>query len=152
MKSALGFTVAAVFVGLTVAVGWLLLRMLIQRAWPVTVPESLGFTKEVATQLPMREVAEQLAERFKLFNGGEVVCLGPVRGNAARVLFHSGRKNKRGNIHRPDYMVQVERKGDRAVRLRLVLNQPYSYLRINKAEVGVLRERLANAFGGLDTL
>lgn len=143
--------VGAGLVALTLVVGQVLLRLLIRRTWPASVPESLGFTKEIATDLSAREVALALAERFKAFNGGEVVCLGPVRGTAARVLFHAGPQNKRGNLHRPDYLIQVERKG-RAALLRLVLNQPYSYLRLNKREVGAVRERLVQAFGGLDGL
>lgn len=148
MKSA----VSVIVVAATLVLAWFLAGAWIRRRWPATIPEELGFTKGIETALSLRDVAAQLADRFKAFNGNNVACLGPVRGNAGRVLFHAGPQNKRGNIWRPDYLLQVVRDDTSHVRLRLALNHPYSYVRLNRAEVEALRERLVSAFGQLEQL
>lgn len=145
------FIVAAIILFVVGGVGWFFLGMWIKAKWPAQIPEELQFATELTSDLKLREVAENLAERFNDFNSDEVVCLGPVRGTAARVLFHAGPKNagRNKNIHRNDYVLYVERLGTDRVRLRLDTNKSYSYYRINRREVEALNKALSAAFGEL---
>lgn len=133
-------------------IAWLVLSYQIRSRWPAKIPRDLQFEHELETTLKLRTLAERLPEYFKDFNSDDVVCLGPVRGNAARVLFHSGPKMTRPNheIHRRDYILHVERLSKKRVRLRLDTNRPYSYFRIRRSEVEPLRSALEGAFGALE--
>jgi len=83
-----------------------------------------------------------------------VVCLGVVRGNAARALFHAGPKNrtKKGNIYRSDYLLCVRRMGKKKVKLVLDTNRPYRYLRLNLEQVRKLHRAIVTAYGEVKTM
>ncbi|MBW2736623.1 MAG: hypothetical protein JRH20_29900 [Deltaproteobacteria bacterium] len=133
--------VASFFVGLA-----------IRHQWPAQIPPDLRFERELSSALKLCRIAELLVERFSDFNNDDVVCLGLVRSNAARVLFHAGPKNTghNRNLHRPDYVLHVERLSQGRVKLRLGTNKPYSYLRIRRAEVDALKRTLHDAFDAVD--
>ncbi len=81
------------------------------------------------------------------------MCLGPVRGNAARLLFHAGPKNRGGgNIYRWDYLLHLERVGKDRIALVLKLSSSYTYLRANRVELQQLNDALHAAFDAIDTL
>ncbi|MEM9865831.1 MAG: hypothetical protein AAF938_29765, partial [Myxococcota bacterium] len=65
-----------------------LLHWQLRAHFPPPIPAELAFVHEFGSDLKAREAAEALARRFPS-PVGSVTCLGPVRGNAARVLFHS---------------------------------------------------------------
>src|SRR5690349_14969886 len=94
--------VVLVFVVALGALGtWFVGSILVRLRWPAKIPRELTFEHELASGKRLREVAEMLAAKFQGPAPGNVICLGPVRGNAARLLFHSG-PNNRGlerNIH-----------------------------------------------------
>ena len=154
MVDAVKLVVLSLVVVAVGSVAWVLLGMWVKTRWPARIPDDLRFERELASDLKLRAIAELLAERFKDYEGRDVVCLGPVRGKAARVLFHAGRKNpgRNRNIHRNDYVLHVERLGKARVKLRLDTNQPYSYFRIERREVEALKRALDGAYGNLRTL
>ncbi len=135
-------------------VAWFFLGMWIRAKWPAQIPLELRFESELASDLKLRAIAEKLAERFKEFNSERVVCLGPVRGKAARVLFHAGPKNvgRNRNIHRNDYVLHVERLSKSTDKLRLETNKPYSYYTIDRTEVEALNKALDAANGELNVI
>lgn len=154
MEHAVKFAVAALLLLLIGGGAWFFLGMWIKGRWPAQIPRELQFERELASDLKLRAIAEELAERFRHFNRDEVVCLGPVRGAAARVLFHAGPKNvgRNKNIYRNDYLLLVERLSTRKVKLRLDTNKPYSYFRIRRSEVESLGEALDAAYGGVSAI
>jgi hypothetical protein len=154
MTTIVNAVLGVAFAGVVGFAVWIALNAWIRKLWPARIPRELAFHHELRTTLPLREVAEQLAERFARNSYPEVVCLGPVRGNAARLLFHSGPKNrgKNVNIHRADYLLVVRRVDRKNVVLELDTCRPYGYLRLNTKEVRDLRSALADAFGGLTAL
>jgi hypothetical protein len=128
------------------------LAALAGRAWlrwrvPAEIPPERGFTHEIDSDRPLRELAEELARRFP--SGQGVWCLGPVRGNAGRVLFHSGPQNRRGNLWRPDYVLHLRRVGKGRVALVLEVNRIYSHPWLRAAELDPLVAALRRAYGGL---
>ena len=134
------------------ALAWLCLAALqfwVRLRFPPRIPPELGFEHDLTSARKLREVAEILAKKFPS-PVNDVVCLGVVRGNAARILFHSGPKNrtKRGNIHRFDYLLEVVREGKK-MRLRLTLNRPYSSLRLRRSEMEPLVRALRSAYGDI---
>ena len=141
-----------VFLGLGAIVTWSVASLLVRLRWPAKIPHQLAFEHELASDKKLREIAELLAAEFQRPAPGNVVCLGPVRGTAARLLFHSGPNNRRGNIYRPDYLLQVKRLGAKRVSLVLDTNRPYSYLRIRHSEVEPLVEALRQSLGGITSL
>ena len=144
--------VLIVLVGLGAIVTWFVASLLIRRRWPATIPRQFRFEHALASDRTLREIAELLAAQFQRPAPGNVVCLGPVRGTAARVLFHSGPNNRRGNIHRPDYLLQLKRVGAGRVSLVLETNVPYSYFRVRHSEVEPLVEALRHSLGGITSL
>ena len=136
-----------IFLGLG-AVAWFFIGMWIKEKWPARIPDELRFEHDISSDLKLRAIAERLAEQCKDFNSEEVVCLGAVRGTAARVLFHAGPKNRGRNksIHRNDYILHVQRLSKTRVRLRLDINTPYSYFRINRNEVEALVRALEKRY------
>ena len=137
--------VALLLTALALAAGWLALRLVVARFFPPRVPPDLAFSFTREDTGPLRAVAEGLVEEFRPYNGDGVWCLGPVRGNAARVLFHAGPQNRSGNLWRNDYLLVLTREG-KGVRATLAINPSYSYLRPNRAELEALRARLAAAY------
>ncbi len=133
---------------------WHLGRWGVRALLPPSIPPDLGFRHELETDLRLREVAETLARRFAAPSSEGVVCLGPVRGNAARILFHSGPKNrgKNRNIHRADYILHVRRCSKRRVVLELGLHGSYSYLRAHRGELEPLVRALQAQYGHLTEL
>ncbi len=130
---------------------WLLgaiVHLLVRLRFPARIPSELGFEREVRSGLALREIAEKLAKMFPGPIEG-VVCLGVVRGNAARVLFHSGPTNRGKNrsLHRPDYILEAVRRGKSVVLMRLTTNRPYSYLRIRRSELDPLVSVLRKIYG-----
>src|SRR3954463_13550953 len=115
--------VSIVFVGLGAIITWSVGSLLIRLRWPAKIPSRFAFEHELASDKKQREIAELLAAKFQGPAPGNVVCLGPVRGTAARLLFHSGPNNRRGNIYRPDYLIQLRRLGARRVSLVLETNR-----------------------------
>jgi hypothetical protein len=147
------YVVEAILLGAVALVAWFGGSLFIRLRWPAKLPPDLRFEHELTTDKKLREVAEALAKTFKCPTRDNVVCCGPVRGSAARVLFHSGPDNKgRGEIHRFDYLLQLERRAGNRVRLTLKTNRPYSYLRIRRSEVEPLVAALRKTYGGLSTL
>jgi hypothetical protein len=144
--------VLIVLVGIGAIVTWSVASLLVRLRWPAKVPRQFRFEHELASDRKLREIAELLAARFQGPAPGNVVCLGPVRGTAARVLFHSGPENRRGNIHRPDYLLQLKRLSASRVSLVLETNIPYSYFRIRHSEVEPLVEALRQSLGGITSL
>jgi hypothetical protein len=146
-KQVLQFALLAV--GLFIA--WRLAQFALRLWWPAKLSPELTFRHELSTTMKLREVAEALAKRFGAPAADNVVCLGPVRGNAARVLFHSGPDNPgtNVNIHRADYVLHVKRLSDSRVALELALNHPYSYVRLNLREVEPLLRALRETYGRL---
>lgn len=141
------FTKATVFGLVSAALaGWLALRFLVGRYFPPQVPSDLAFSFEREHQGTLYQVAEALVEEFRPHNGDGVWCLGRVRGNAARVLFHAGPQNRRGNLWRNDYLLVVSREGKRT-RVTLALNSGYTYLWPRRREIEALRARLVEAYG-----
>lgn len=136
------------------ALAWLLIGMWLKNKWPARIPVDLAFVHDFSSQLTLRAIAERLAEQFRELKHENVVCLGPVRGTAARLLFHAGPKNsgRNKNIHRDDYILHVERLGKSSVRLRLDTNKPYPNLIIKRKEVEVLSSALEKTFGELRNL
>lgn len=130
--------VAIVVLGLLAALLLSVVHFLIRWKLPARIPPELGFEREIASDEKLREIAEKLAKKFPGPRDG-VVCLGVVRGTAARVLFHSGPENRgrNVNIYRPDYVLHVVRQGKKVV-LRLDTNRPYRYLRIRRSELDPL--------------
>lgn len=125
------------------------------RWWmPARLPDDARFAHELHTSRSLREVAEELARRFADRTPSDVVCLGPVRGNAARILFHAGPRNvgQRVHLYRHDYLLHVRRVAKDRVRLELALAHPYSYLRPHRGELSLLLPALEEAFGDLDSL
>jgi hypothetical protein len=145
-----GLAAAAVLLGVA---GWTL-----SWAWrwrrSTQIPPELGFSHELATGLGLRAAAEALAARWPGRTPDNVVCLGPVRGNAGRVLFHSGPDNRgrNVNIHRPDYVLHVRKATSGRVFVTLETNRPYSYLRLRRRELAPLVRALRDAYGGLTDL
>lgn len=125
------------------------------RWWmPAQLPDDARFAHELRTTRPLREVAEELGRRFADRTPSDVVCLGPVRGTAARLLFHAGPRNagQRAHLYRHDYVLHVRRVTKDRVRLELALAHPYSYLRPHRGELSLLLPALEDAYGGLETL
>jgi hypothetical protein len=143
---------AFLLAGIAIVAG-LALHLLVRLRWPARIPPDLRFTHEVMSTKHLRVIAGSLAARFVGPTPDNVVCLGPVRGNAARVLFHSGANNtgKNRNIHRPDYILHIKRLSKERVALELDTNtnRPYSYLRIRRAEVEPLTRALLEQFGSV---
>ena len=134
MKLAVGIALAAVF-------AWIAFRVLhfvVRLRFPPKIPPDSTYEHAIESALPTREIAEILAKKFPSPMNG-VVCLGVVRGTAARILFHSGplEQKKNRNIHRHDYVLEVVRRNKTPL-LRLALNRPYSYLRIRRSELAPL--------------
>ena len=152
LMSLLKALVRIVFFGLGAIVAWSLGSLLIRLRWPAKIPHQFAFEHELASDKKLREIVELLAAKFQGPVPGNVFCLGPVRGTAARLLFHSGPKNRRGNIYRLDYLLQVRRLAARRISLVLGTNRPYSYLRIRHSEVEPLVEALRQSFGGITSL
>jgi len=138
--------------GLVAAAGFVL-RMAIKSAFPARIPPDLRYEHELSSTKGLRDIAIELGVRFRPFNRDLVVCLGPVRGNAARLLFHAGPQNKgNGNIHRRDYVLALKRLGKDRIGLEVTLNSSYSYMRANRRELSLLNEALHEAFDGIDTI
>jgi hypothetical protein len=134
-------------------VGWSVVSLVVRYRWPAQIPADLAFDHELTSSKKLREVAEDLASRFGAPAGDNVVCCGAVRGNAARVLFHSGPDNKgNGEIHRFDYVLYLERRGGQRIGLVLKTNRPYSYLRLRRTEVEPLVAALRRTYGSLTTV
>ena len=129
------------------------LDMWIRFRWPAKIPSGLAFEHELLCDLKLREIAEALVKSFRSSADG-VVCLGIVRGSAARVLFHSGPRNRGRNVnlHRHDYLIQVVRLDANRVKLRLELNVSYSHLRVRRSEAGPLVHALRAAFGSVERI
>jgi hypothetical protein len=144
--------VCIVLIALGAIVTWSVGSLLIRLRWPAKIPRQFAFEHELASDKKLREIVEVLATHFQQPGPGNVVCLGPARGSAARLLFHSGPNNRRGNIYRPDYMLALKRLGPRRVSLVLQTNRPYSYLRIRRSEVEPLVEALRRAIGPITTV
>jgi hypothetical protein len=144
--------VLIVLVGLGALLSSFVASLLIRLRWPAKIPRQLRFEHELASDKKLREIAELLAALFQEPAPGNVVCLGVVRGTAARVLFHSGPNNRRGNIYRPDYLLKVKRLGAGRVSLVLETNIPYSYFRIRQREVEPLVEALRQSLGSITRL
>jgi hypothetical protein len=146
--------VLVVVVGLGAVATWFVGSVLIRLRWPAEIPRDVTFRHELSSDRKLRDIAELLAAAFEGPAPGNVVCLGPVRGSAARVLFHSGPDNRglKRNIHRADYVLHVRRLRKGHVSLALETNKPYSYVRIRHSEVGPLVEALRRAFGGMTNL
>ena len=144
--------VSIVFLGVGAIATWSVGSLLIRLRWPSKIPHQFAFEHDLASDKKLREIAELLAAQFKGPAPGNVVCLGPVRGTAARLLFHSGPNRRHGNIYRPDYLLQVKRIGAKRVALVLETNRPYSYLRIRRSEIKPLVEALRQSFGGITSL
>jgi hypothetical protein len=146
--------VLVVVVGLGAIVAWFVGSILVRLRWPAKIPRQLGFEHELASDEKLRKIAERLAAEFQGPAPGNVVCLGAVRGSAARLLFHSGPKNpgRNRNIYRADYVLHVRRLGKGRVSLVLETNRPYSYLRIRNSELEPLVAALRRAFGGVTRL
>jgi len=140
--------VQVVFAGLGAIVTWTVGSFLIRLRWPAKIPQQFVVEHELTSDKKLREIAEVLAAEFQGPAPGNVVCLGPARGTAARLLFHSGPNNRRGNTCRPDYLLQVRRLGARRVLLVLETNRPYSYLRIRRSEIEPLVEALRQFLRG----
>jgi hypothetical protein len=131
---------------------WFVGSLLIRLRWPAKIPSHLAFEHELSSDKKLREIAEILAKEFKGPAPGNVVCLGPARGSAARLLFHSGPQNRRGNIYRNDYVVALSRRGGKRVAMVLQTNKPYSYLRIRRSEVEPLVEALRQSMGRITSV
>jgi hypothetical protein len=144
--------VRVVFVGLGAIATWTAGSFLIRLRWPAKIPQQFAFEHELTSDKKLREIAELLAAKFQGPAPRSVVCLGPARGTAARLLFHSGLNNRRGNTYRPDYLLQVRRLGARRVSLVLETNRPYSYLRVRRSEIEPLVEALRQSLGGLTSI
>jgi len=144
---------ALLLVAFLAAILWVALGFWIRTRWPARVPDELAFRHPLESTRPLREIAEALARMFPQ-DDPEIVCLGPVRGSAARMLFHVGPKNrgKNANIHRPDYLLCVRRLAKTRVELVLETNLPYRYLRLRTNEVRRLHEAVTAAFGTLEEL
>jgi hypothetical protein len=142
--------VAVVLLGAIAALVLAVLHLVVRLKLPARIPPELGFEREIESARKLREIAELLAKRFPGPTDG-VVCLGVSRGNAGRVLFHSGPQNRgrNVNIYRPDYILEVVRRGKRIV-LRLDTNRPYSYLRLRRSELDPLVRVLRKVYGELD--
>lgn len=142
------------FAGVIAFALWMAFQVWVRKLWPARMPRELTFGHALQTTLPLRDVAEHLAKHFAQRSYPEVVCLGPVRGKAARLLFHSGPKNrgKNVNIHRADYLLVVRRVDQKNVVLELDVCQPYGYIRLNTKEARDLHSAVADAFGSITTL
>ena len=140
------------FLGVLVLFGLVVAREFLRWRWPAKLPERWAYKHSFSTSEKLRPAAEMLAIRFRPFNSDAVSCLGPVKGNAARLLFHAGPQNKRGNIHRWDYLLCLKRVGKGRVEMRLELASRYSYLRPHERELKLLTAALHEAFDDLDVL
>jgi len=142
--------VAVLLLGAISALVLAVLHLVIRLRFPARIPPDLGFEHEIESALKLREVAVLLAKRFP-GPTDSVVCLGVARGNAGRLLFHSGPQNRgrNVNIYRPDYVLELVRRGKRIV-LRLDTNRPYSYLRLRRSEVDPLVGVLRKVYGKVD--
>jgi hypothetical protein len=144
--------VRVAFIAVGAAVTWSVGSFLVRLRWPAKIPHHFAFEHELTSERKLREIAELLAAEFHGPAPGNVICLGPVRGTAARVLFHSGPNNRRGNIYRLDYVLELRRLGARRVSLVLRTNRPYSYLRIRRSEVEPLVEALRHSLGRITSI
>jgi hypothetical protein len=142
-----------VFLAALVGAAGVVLKWILMARFPARIPPDLRYEHELSSSKKLRDVAIELGQRFVPFNRELVVCMGPVRGNAARLLFHSGPKNKgRGNIHRRDHVLSLKRLGPHRIGLELTLNSSYSYMRANRKELTLLSEALHEAFDGIATI
>lgn len=130
---------------------WKVGSFLVRLKFPLTIPASLGFEHELTSEHELRRTAEILAGRFPGPTPDGVVCLGVVRGTAARVLFHSGPVNpgKNVNLYRRDYVLSLRRLGKTRVALTLGLNRPYSYPRLRRSELDPLVAALRAVHGAI---
>lgn len=92
------------FLALGAFATWFVGSLLIRLRWPAKIPSRFAFERELTSDKKLSDIAELLAAEFKGPAPGNVVCLGPARGSAARLLFHSGPNNRHGSIYRPDYV------------------------------------------------
>ncbi len=142
-----------VFLAGLVAGAGFVLRMIVMSIFPARIPPDLRYEHELSSDKGLRAVAIELGERFRPFNRELVVCMGPVRGNAARLLFYAGPKNRGdGSIHRRDYVLVLKRHGKTRIGLELTLNSSYTYMRANRTELTLLTEALHQAFDAIDTI
>jgi hypothetical protein len=143
-----------VLLGLAAIATWFVASFLIRLRWPAKIPRQFAFEHELTTEKKLREVAELLVPVFQGPAPGNVVCLGPARGSAARLLFHAGPNNRGRNrsIYRPDYVLHVKRVRGKRVSLVLDTNRPYSYFRVRQSEIVPLVEALQRSFGGITSL
>jgi hypothetical protein len=152
MEHVVKTVVAVLLLGLlAIGIGWGI-QFWIRLRWPAQLPTDLMFEHELTSDLKLRELAQELSRRFTRTD--DVVCLGIVRGVAARVLFHSGPLNRgrNVNIHRADYLLTLTRLGPRRVQLRLEINRMYSYVRAKRSEIEPLVRALRANYGTLDTV
>jgi len=154
MKDIVSTIAAFLMLGLAGAIVWFVLGMWIRKRWPALIPDELSFDHTIRTNQSLRAVAEHLAQTFPHELDPLVVCLGPVRGNAGRVLFHVGPKNrgKNTNIHNADYLLCVRRVNKRAVVLQLDTNRPHRHLFLREGEVRRLLDVVTSAYGGIEFL
>lgn len=141
--------VEVILLGGLALLAWKVGSFVIRLKFPATIPPALGFEHELDSTLELRRISEILAGQFPGPTPENVVCLGVVRGTAARILFHSGPNypGKNVNIHRIDYVLSLRRLSKTRVALTLGLNRPYSYLRLRRSELDPLVAALKSAYG-----
>ncbi len=140
---------SALILGAFGAGAWFALSFWIRLRRTPKIPPDLVFEHELRSREKLRAIAEALPSKFRAPKGHGVVCLGVVRGNAARVLFHAGPTEPRGSLYRLDYVLFVERVSKQRVRLRLGTNAPYSYFKIRRSELAPLVGALRESFGDI---
>jgi hypothetical protein len=144
--------ISIVLVTVPGAIVWFFVGMWIRDKWPAEIPENLAFNHIVKSNNSLREIAEYLAKIFVENPYPEIVCLGAVRGNAARVLFHVGHKNskKHKNIYRDDYLLCVVRVKKSVVKLVITTKKPYRYFRLKHDEAYKLNNAVISVLGQIE--